>query len=124
MPSTVKTARNYIVCYSTPLVAEDISSGITEWDPEAVVEVCSDPGELFALLEGTSRVFAVFASQPPAELVRSGLLTALRAKGGQLIWLASRADVEAAEAHPSIVALDVPFTTETLHEVLRSLKRS
>jgi hypothetical protein len=123
MPSDPEIVRNYIVCYSTPLVAEDISSGISEWDPAASVQVCRDAGELASVLERTDNVRAVIASQPPAELVRSGLLNALREKGGQLIWLASRADIETAESHPSIVALDVPFTTETLHAALNGLRK-
>jgi hypothetical protein len=124
MPSDPETVRNYIVCYSTPLVAEDISSGISEWDPQATVQVCSSPEELAAMVDRTADIRAVIASQAPSELSTSGLLNTLRDKGGQLIWLASREDIAMAEGHPNVVALDVPFTTETLHDALRSLERS
>ncbi|KPQ22209.1 MAG: hypothetical protein HLUCCA24_00410 [Rhodobacteraceae bacterium HLUCCA24] len=123
MPSAAKTVRNYIVCYSTPLVAEDISSGISEWDPKAMVQVCGNPGELAEMLERTPSVHAVIAAEPSAELSRSGLLRMLGEKGGHLIWLATRGDIEVAGAHPSVVALDVPFTTETLHVALNSLRK-
>lgn len=122
MPTDPEIARTYIVCYATPLVAEDISSGIAEWDPRALVHICSAPDELAALLDRLSDVRAVVASEPPAELARTGLLQMVGGKGGQLIWLASREDIQKAEQHPGVVALDVPFTTETLHTALSSLR--
>ena len=72
-------APEFIICYSTPLIAEDISAGITEWDPAARVRLCQAPDELPAMLETAKRVFALIASAPPSDLDRAGLLRALGA---------------------------------------------
>lgn len=120
-PDQAREYREYIVCYATPVIAEDISAGISEWDPGARVHLCSAPEEALELLRRRPQVRALISAEPPAELARSGLLHTLGGKGGRLVWLATREDIDTAEVDTSVIALDVPFTTATLHAALSKL---
>lgn len=120
-PDQARTYREYIVCYATPVIAEDISAGISEWDPDARVHLCSAPEEALDLLRRRPQVHALISAEPPAELASSGLLRTLGGKGGRLVWLATREDIDTAEVDTSVIALDVPFTTATLHAALSKL---
>jgi hypothetical protein len=112
--------RDYVVCTTSPLVAEDIAAGIAEWDPAARVTLCAHPDALTGLLAALGPVAAVVTSVSSAEL--SEALTA-RGSGGGVIWLATGKRPAPEESDLPTVPLELPFTTPALHAALDRLAR-
>ncbi|WP_372894003.1 hypothetical protein [Rhodosalinus sp.] len=119
-----ETQRDYIVCTEAPVVAEDISAGIAEWDPAARVTLCPRSGELAQILAALDGVAVVVTSVPPAELARPDLRNDLMVRGAGVIWLATGKHVETPVTGLRIVPLEVPFTTPALHAALDRVARA
>ena len=112
--------RDYVVCTTSPLVAEDIAAGIAEWDAAARVTLCAEPDGLTDLLAALGPVAAVVTSVPPEHLAEA--LTA-RGQGGGVIWLDTGKRPAPEDGALPTVPLEMPFTTPALHAALERLAR-